>query len=367
MTLRDPSSFHRALRAWYRRNARPLPWRASPSLYRTVVSEFMLQQTQVNTVLPYFERWMKTFPSFQALAAASESRVLKLWEGLGYYSRARNLHRLARAVVAMPEPPRSLGDWLALPGIGPYSAAAITSISFGARAACVDGNVVRVLTRITGDRRRFRNSADAAKQLTPLAVSLLPAKNPGDHNQSMMELGATVCTRANPRCLACPVKAYCVSFRTGRPDSLPRFAPKQVEARIVVRLWCVDKGRLLLHRIPKASRRLAGQHELPLPEHLGVTDAAAARLPLLARHRRSITRYRITESIRSASAMIRRSPGGRIQISHLKSKIRGRGPMPSANGQTVWVPFGRLSQITLSGPHRRWIGELLAEDFKFHI
>ena len=131
------SGFQDALLRWYRANARALPWRESPSLYKTVVSEFMLQQTQVKTVLPYLARWLEALPDFAALAAAPEERVLKLWEGLGYYSRARNLHLLAREIVRQPEPPRTPEAWRELPGVGPYTAAAVTSISFGAAAACV--------------------------------------------------------------------------------------------------------------------------------------------------------------------------------------------------------------------------------------
>ena len=141
-------AFAAALAAWYRREARRLPWRETPSLYRTVVSEFMLQQTQVKTVLPYFARWLEALPDFAALAAAPEAVVLKLWEGLGYYSRARNLHRLAQALAARREMPRSPADWRELPGVGPYTAAAVTSIAFGEQTPLVDGNVARVLSRL---------------------------------------------------------------------------------------------------------------------------------------------------------------------------------------------------------------------------
>jgi endonuclease III len=168
--------FQRALLGWYRANARALPWREAPSLYKTVVSEFMLQQTQVKTVLPYFARWLAEFPDFAALATASEARVLKLWEGLGYYARARNLHRLAKVLAARPEAPRTVVEWRELPGVGPYTAAAIVSIAFGDAAACVDGNVVRILARLTADGSKFRDSASAARELSPLAdaVSGLP-------------------------------------------------------------------------------------------------------------------------------------------------------------------------------------------------
>lgn len=331
------ADFSVALLAWYQRQARRLPWRENPSLYKTVVSEFMLQQTQVKTVLPYFARWQAELPDFVALAAASEARVLKLWEGLGYYSRARNLHRLAQAIAALPAPPRTPAAWRELPGVGPYTAAAITSITFGAPVACVDGNVVRILTRLTADATEFRDSASAAKALAPLADRLVPAAHAGDHNQAMMELGATVCTRQNPACLMCPVRHFCAAAQQGEPEAFPRLAPKTIEHRAVTRLWCQRDGALLLHRAAAEARRLALQHELPSAEHLGLTEAAATKGTLLATKKRGITRYRITESIYTGAA-----PRGKLA------------------DELVWVPLSELGSITLSGPHRRWITEINA-------
>ena len=330
------AEFSSILTGWYREHARRLPWRDAPSLYKTVVSEFMLQQTQVKTVLPYFARWLAAFPDFAALSAASEAEVLKLWEGLGYYSRARNLHRLAQTVAVRPTPPRTPPEWRELPGVGPYTAAAITSIVFGARTACVDGNVVRILTRLTADATLFRDSASAAKVLAPLADALVPPLDPGEHNQAMMELGATVCTRQNPLCAACPVCGFCAAAARGEPAKFPRLAPKQFEQVAVTRLWCERDGSLLLHRAANDARRLAGQHELPTARHLGRSEATAAMGVLLATKRRGITRYRITESIYTAPA-----PGAKL----------GAG--------LVWVEIGDLSRITLSGPHRRWIHEIV--------
>ncbi len=333
------TDFSAALLGWYRLNARRLPWRETPSLYKTVTSEFMLQQTQVKTVLPYFARWHATLPDFAALAAASEAQVLKLWEGLGYYSRARNLHRLAKAVAARPEPPRTAEEWQELPGVGPYTAAAITSISFGAPAACVDGNVVRILARLTADGTEYRDSATAAKAFTPLADALVPAGAAGEHNQAMMELGATVCFRQNPLCLMCPVRGVCVAATRGEPEAFPKLAPKQIEQISVTRVWCERDGALLLHRAAMDARRLANQHELPTAEHIGLTEATAAKGVLLAKKKRGITRYRITESIYTAAA-----PKGKI------------------GGELVWVPLKELGPITLSGPHRRWITEIAARE-----
>jgi A/G-specific adenine glycosylase len=339
-------AFRQALLVWFREHQRKLPWRDSPSLYKTVVSEFMLQQTQVKTVLPYFARWLEALPDFAALASASEERVLKLWEGLGYYSRARNLHKLAKAVAAMPAPPRKPEVWLELPGVGAYTAAAITSIAFEEPAACVDGNVVRILARLTADATEFRDSATAAKYFAPLANQLISTEQPGDHNQAMMELGATICVRQKPLCTVCPVFAFCAGRRTGEPERFPRLAPKAIEQRAVVRAWCVWEGQLLLHRAKTGSRRLAEMHELPSAEDLGMEEKAVSRHPLLAKKRRSITRFQIEESIHALA---------------LNAAARsGLAAKAGASGGLHWVPLGQLDTITLSGPHRRWVTELLA-------
>jgi A/G-specific adenine glycosylase len=333
------ASFQAALHGWYAVHQRRLPWRDAPSLYKTVVSEFMLQQTQVATVLPYFDRWLRELPDFAALAAAPEARVMKLWEGLGYYSRARNLHRLAKAWVRAPVPPRTPAEWRELPGIGPYTAAAITSISFDEPVAVVDGNVVRILARLTGTNRRFRDGGAAVKHFGPLADALVVGAHPGTHNQAMMELGATVCARQYPACDRCPVVKFCAAHRTGRAASLPRFVPKMIERRAVTRIWCVDRRRLLLHRVDASARRLAGLHELPEAGDLGFKPRPDS---LLVTKRRAITRFAITESIHMATP----SPAVRRSIARSES--------------LVWVKLSGLEQVALSGPHRRWIGELLA-------
>jgi A/G-specific adenine glycosylase len=333
-------AFQRALHTWYRVHHRRLPWRLAPSLYRTVVSEFMLQQTPVKTVLPYYERWVRELPDFASLAAASGARVLKLWEGLGYYSRARNLHRLARALAARPAPPRTPGAWRELPGVGPYTAAAITSLAFDTPAACVDGNVVRLLARLTADTTGFRDSAAAARHFALLAGALLKRDAPGTHNQAMMELGAIVCRRHNPRCMVCPVRRFCAAARRGDPESYPRLASKRIEQLAVRRAWCEQGGRLLLHRTA-AARRLANLHELPTPADLGLDDGVVQAAPLLARKKRGITCHQITESIHAVA---------------LTAAQRRR---LAVNAALHWVSRTRLADLVLSGPHRRWIAEVL--------
>ena len=378
-------SFQAALHAWYRIHQRKLPWRDAPSLYKTVVSEFMLQQTQVATVLPYFDRWLRELPDFAALAAAPETKVMKLWEGLGYYSRARNLHQLAQAYVAAPAKPRTPAEWRELPGIGPYTAAAITSISFDEPAAVVDGNVVRILSRLAGEDRLFRDGTEAVKFFTPLADALVIGSKPGEHNQAMMELGATVCFRQNPLCLTCPVTEFCAARASGTPEKFPRLKPKQIEQRSVTRVWCEHGGKLLLRRGHAQAKRLAGLHELPEAADLGLIlptknqslrgarkgDVAIQSLQkaqaleqierldrharpsrarddnpefkLLATKRRAITRFQITESIHAVK------PTAALLKHIAKDK------------SLEWVPFKQLDHVTLSGPHRRWIGELAAE------
>jgi A/G-specific adenine glycosylase len=343
----NKETFQGDLIAWYRANARALPWRSSPSLYKTVVSEFMLQQTQIKTALPYFERWMRELPGFAALAAAPEARVLKLWEGLGYYTRARNLHKLARAVAALPAPPREPGEWLELPGVGPYTAAAITSIAFGAPAACVDGNVVRILARLAADGTVFRDSASAAKHFAPSAAALIAGSpSPGDHNQAMMELGATVCLRQNPLCGACPVRGHCAAARTRAPGAFPRLAAKKIERREVTRIWILDtkRGAVLLHRAAASARRLAGIFELPAPENLGLAESDIARenAKKIAGQKRSITRYRIEETFFDLS------PGPALRR-RIDARVR------ESSDTLHWVPLAELAHVTLSGPHRRFV------------
>lgn len=335
MSLRSQlPAFRRDLLQWYQAAQRPLPWRTEPSLYRTVVSELMAQQTQIKTMLPYFERWMQRFPNFQALADAPAEDVLKYWEGLGYYSRARNLHKLAQTYVAMEPKPKTAAEWQALPGIGPYTSAAISSIAQNYPAAVVDGNVVRILARLTHDTRSFKNNGEAVKAFTAIADEVLNSENPGDHNQAMMELGATVCLKHNPLCTVCPVVQYCAGAASGEADDLPRIQRKATEKVELNRFWVRENNRVLLHRIPLDANQLAGQYELPLDRHLNLKPSGK---PILTKSR-SITHRRIKESI-----------------------YRPKHDITNAGTDLHWVDVNEIEQITLSGPHRRWIQELLEQ------
>jgi A/G-specific adenine glycosylase len=199
----------RKLATWYAKSKRDLPWRRTSDPYAITVSEVMLQQTQVVTVIPYYERWLKLFPTWQALANAGEIAVIKAWEGLGYYRRARNLQALAKAVaVAGGKMPRSEKGLRALPGIGPYTSAAVGSIAFGLPLAVLDGNVMRVLTRLLALHEDISRPQTRLK-LQQIANGFLDRRNSSTHNQAVMELGATVCLPRNPLCLICPLKDEC--------------------------------------------------------------------------------------------------------------------------------------------------------------
>ncbi len=362
LPTRSLPALRRALLHWFHANRRALPWREQPSLYKTVVSEFMLQQTQVRTVLPYFARWLERFPDFTALASAPEDAVVKAWEGLGYYSRARNLHKLARALVAAPSAPRTTTEWQLLPGIGPYTGAAIASIACGDAAACVDGNVARVLARLTADATAFASGTALVVHFRPLAAVVLDASAPGDFNEAMMELGATVCLPRTPECAHCPLRRFCATADPAAAAQIPQLTRAKTEQRQVVRLWCVHEGRLLLHRVSASSRRLADLHELPAAAALGLDEATAQRGALLLRRSRSITRFRIEESIYQldgpAAAAAKRAQ--HTSAAEAALPIREAMSKSAAEAALHWVPLAELERVTLSGPHRRWVRELLA-------
>ncbi len=212
----------KALLLWFDRNKRDLPWRRNSSPYATWISEIMLQQTRVDTVKPYFERWMKRFPDAGTLAAADEQEVLKLWEGLGYYSRARSLYKAAKIVVSeyggqLPDDPAALRK---LPGIGDYTAGAIASIGYGVPAAALDGNIRRILARYYDIAEPVR-TPQTEKHLWKLAEDCLNRERPGDHNEALMDLGASICLPENPKCLLCPIAADCQALRNGTVDQRP--------------------------------------------------------------------------------------------------------------------------------------------------
>lgn len=252
---REIASLRRKLLVWYRANRRDFPWRRGRDAYRIWVAEIMLQQTRIAAVLPYYERFLARFPDVTALARARETEVLKFWAGLGYYSRARNLHRAAKQIVREHggKFPVAHEKALALPGIGRYTAAAILSIAYDVPLAAVDGNIARVLARvfaIRGDLRAPRNW----QRLGKIAGQLLVPDAPGDWNQALMELGETVCAPRSPNCAACPIARECKARELGLAHRLP--APRKKRAtesiRIAAAVFLDARGRTLLTKIPGA-------------------------------------------------------------------------------------------------------------------
>ena len=253
------------LLTWYRENARALPWRASADAYRVWVSEIMLQQTRVAAVLDYYRRFLEEAPTVEALAALPEDRLMKLWQGLGYYSRARNLQKAARQIVEEHGGlfPRTYRDIRALPGVGDYTAGAIASIAFGLPTPAVDGNVLRVAARVAGDGGDITTPA-MKKKVTAALADIMPLEAPGDFNQALMELGATVCLpNGAPLCDRCPAAPFCRALLEGRTGELPVKGAKKarrVEERTV---YLVFHGDCVALRRRPGRGLLAGLWEYP--------------------------------------------------------------------------------------------------------
>jgi A/G-specific adenine glycosylase len=246
--------FRKQLLAWFRQFQRDLPWRRTKDPYHIWISEIMLQQTRVAAVIPYYERFLARFPDMRALAEAPQEDVLRLWSGLGYYSRARNLQKAAQQIVALHggEFPNEEKAAMALSGIGPYTGAAILSIAFGAKHAVLDGNVARVLARLGAIRGVLRES-QRWQSLQTTAQELLDPKVPGDWNQAMMELGAMVCTPRAPQCLLCPVAKFCRARQSGDPESFPEKRKKRQPVKIVLAaaVLLTPRGQTLLLPPPR--------------------------------------------------------------------------------------------------------------------
>lgn len=254
----------RQLLQWFDRQARDLPWRNTRDPYAIWVSEIMLQQTRVETVKPYYLRFLNRFPTVEKLARARIDTALKLWEGLGYYSRARNLHRTAREIVARHDGrlPATRAELVTLPGIGSYTAGAIASIAFGKREPVVDGNVTRVLCRLFCIHANPKRAA-VRKQLFSLATELLPRARAGDHNQALMELGSEICLPRNPRCDACPLVRMCEAHRHGRENSLPISPPRKAIPTVAVAVGIIYRDERILIDKRRPEGLLGGLWEFP--------------------------------------------------------------------------------------------------------
>ena len=305
------SSFRRTLLKWYSTHARDLPWRQTTDPYRIWISEIMLQQTTVTAVIPYFDRFLTEFPTVSALAAAQESAVLRRWEGLGYYSRARNLHRAAKVLVEdyAGEFPQDLPSLQKLPGIGRYTAGAIVSFAFDRPAPIVEANTLRLYCRLLGFSGDPR-SKEGQEILWSFAESVLPAKQPGKLNQALMELGATICSPREPQCESCPVKRYCQAFLDGTQATIPQPKSRQVITELTEASIAIQSGSKYLLRQRTNEERWAGLWDFvrfeiahnanevdyerlvaAVHERTGLT-VTPERLVVELKH--GVTRYRIT-------------------------------------------------------------------------
>jgi A/G-specific adenine glycosylase len=312
---------HEGLVRWFNQNQRPLPWRTAYDPYHVWISEVMLQQTQVETALPYYERFLTALPTIQSLADADEHQVLTLWSGLGYYSRARNLQAAAKIVAcehggAVPDDYESLR---ALPGIGPYMAGAIMSIAFNKPFPIVDGNVRRVLSRVYGW------TGENAKQLWEAAERLVHQAEPRSVNQALMELGATVCSFKSPRCLVCPVNSACVAYKTGTQDQIPVVKKRPETIRVLLFAVVQQKNDRFLMRKQKGLWEFPMFGELP-PGTLTKVGAC----------RHTITHHRLEVNV--YTGMLKESDGfewkafDAVPVSSLTRKILGSTPRPTGEG-----------------------------------
>lgn len=322
----DKAEFRRRLRAWFRRHGRDLPWRRTRDPYAILVSEVMLQQTTVAAVVPYFERWMKRFPSAAELAAAEESEVLALWQGLGYYRRARNLHAAASKVCKRMAGmfPRDYEGLRSLPGVGDYTAQAVRAFAYDKPVPVLDANVIRVVARLF----EIRAPVDTAKGMAKVRAaleSLLPQRGGREFISSIMELGALVCRAGRPDCLLCPLKQFCAAKH---PEKLPVKAPKTpITSRVEHAAWVSEGETILLQQ--SAGRRWAGLWRLPpLTEVLGAPHTAELTY--------SIVRERVT-------LRVHRVP---------------RLDLPATSEPRKRVALDMLDQVAIPSPHRRAIAKV---------
>jgi A/G-specific adenine glycosylase len=344
-------SMRRRLLAWYAKNARDLPWRRSRDPYRVWVSEIMLQQTQVATVCEYFKRFVRAFPNVRQLASADEERVLRLWEGLGYYRRARQLHAAAQRIVSEHggKVPQSVEALRQLPGIGRYTAGAIASIAFDQRAPILEANTIRLLSRLIGLQDDPHSTA-GQRLLWKVAEEILPTKNAAEFNQALMELGSLVCTPSEPRCDACPLFSVCAARERGLQCEIPRPKRKKIytdirEIAVIVR----RNGRVLMRQCA-ANERWAALWDFPrfqieaqgplfageeIVNNLRIQTGVTCGPPtLIKKIRHGVTRYRITLECYQAPFLL-----GRVR--------------KAAGTKLCWADPSKLTQLPLSTTGRR--------------
>lgn len=349
--------FRRNLSAWYDRHARDLPWRRTGDPYRIWISEIMLQQTTVAAVVPYFERFLARFPDVGQLAAAPENDVLRLWEGLGYYSRARNLHRAAQRIVSdyggvFPEDVEALH---ALPGIGRYSAGAIASFAFDRRAPIVEANTLRLYSRLLGYRGDPR-SGDGQRWLWAFAEAVLPRRHPGRFNQALMELGATLCAPQRPDCANCPVRSCCRAFAEGAQHEIPRPKARPAVTDVTEAAVAVHRdGRFLLRR-RGASERWAGLWDFP---RFAVEEPAAGAVERVVGERLIEMTGVAADLGRQLTELRHGVTRFRIRLLCFLAEYRSGGSEPHAD--QVWLAPAEFADYPLSVTGRK-LARLLTDD-----
>jgi len=328
------------LLTWYRKCARDLPWRRTRDPYKIWVSEIMLQQTQVQTVIPYYNRWLERFPTLETLARASQEDVLKYWAGLGYYRRVKMLHSAAQFVQAelhgqIPSNPEEL---LKIPGIGRYTAGAIASIAFQKPAPLVDGNVIRILTRLYALKKDCA-APETLRELWNLAGKLVPQKNPGDFNQAMMELGATVCAPKNPACPLCPVRSECEAFALEQPERFPVKTQKEKIEKLSTAAFIFKnpKDEVLISRQPQ-NARWGGLWMFPFGETK--TDVTA--------------RFKLKKTPESHSFVIKHGfTKYSIQLHVFETAVSRKQSETWQASDRRWVPITELENFAFPSPHQK--------------
>jgi A/G-specific adenine glycosylase len=327
---------------WYADRRRSLPWRDRPEPYAVWVAEIMAQQTRLETMLPYWERWMRRFPDIPTLAAARQQDVLNAWEGLGYYSRARNLHAAARRLVAdfNGQLPRDLAPLRSLPGIGPYTAGAIASVAFGQDEPIVDGNIIRVLARVFNVEEVVGTSA-ATRRFWDLARQQLPAGRAADYNQALMDLGASLCAPRNPDCGACPISTHCEAYALGIQNQRPvRAAKSELPVRHYAAAVLRRGDAVLLLQRPD-NGLLAGMWEFP---NLQVTSSRAGKAGL----RRALAAMGLETQLGNIKMRLEHT------YSHFQARLRtypaqsnGHRRTPKTERPHAWVPIIELGEYPM--------------------